>query len=713
MDPQPTVPPAIERFLKALIVAHKAVALYPPSSAIPRNTASQVVKILSDILARGSELQLAVGKDGLFYEGEPLMHARTAYAAFANELYTRQLADVRFHTGTTAADIIAFLSILKNTPDEIQSFGGFERRLWDLNVTSITVAETTIAIVSADQILGDGESPSLTPAEIEEVLTDYAAGRPRDRIVMARFLADPHAVDAYLRHVMAEEEGEFGLARAFDRFAEFAQIVKATITDDVQDALLRSLGEALKELDDETRRTMLTDHILPQSRTNESLAEVLRRLDLRDVCELLVGHMDPQSPAREGLARALRNIAVIVGADKETLARAAEPAMRSAGFSDDAIASTLEATHPSKLNLPSAPAEPTLHRRPVDAILQMLDAAAVREKQAPDDEDLRVLREEAGRGVTDGDIIMAYVALVGLDHRERQFAATMSLLEDSLDLLVERGELELAADAADALRITMNDPELGEEQRHRIERTFGRLTKAEDIKRVAHALRLYKPDSDENKAARRLLTALGSSAIGPLIEQLAEEPDMSVRKSLVDLMSEMAPTYPSEIGAYVSDHRWYVVRNVVGILGSTRTSAMLPYLERTLRHGDVRVRRETIRALAGLADRVAHEMLVYSLSDDDAQNVQLAARYLGSSKVDRAIQALEQVALGEGRGNREIGPRVEAVEALGRLGSARSLRTLEGIAGRRSLIGANKMRELKAAAETAITRIKSGEGGTT
>jgi len=309
MDGEHHVPPVIERFLKSLVVANKAVGLYPPSSAIPRNTAAQVIKVLHDALTQGSELRLSVGKDGLFYEDEPLMRGNQAYAAFAHELYTRQLADVRFHSGTTARDVIAFLSVLKNTPEEIAGGGGFEKRLWDLNVTAITVTETSVAIISADQIVdSEGESIDLSPDEIEEMLADYAAGRPRDRLVMARFLGDPGAISRYLRHVVEQDEGEFGLACAFDRFAEFAQIVKASISEDLQDALLRSLGEALKEIEPEIRQPMMTDHLLPQARTNESLADVLRNIDIGELCELLIEHMDPESPSREGLGRALRNI---------------------------------------------------------------------------------------------------------------------------------------------------------------------------------------------------------------------------------------------------------------------------------------------------------------------------------------------------------------------------------------------------------------------
>jgi HEAT repeat protein len=102
-------------------------------------------------------------------------------------------------------------------------------------------------------------------------------------------------------------------------------------------------------------------------------------------------------------------------------------------------------------------------------------------------------------------------------------------------------------------------------------------------------------------------------------------------------------------------------------------------------------------------------MLVASLADDDVQNVQLAARYLGESGARGAVPALGAVARGEGRGSRDTGPRVEAIEALGRIGAVEALPTLEGLAGRRSLLGGGRSKELRAAAEAAIAAIKSKE----
>ena len=70
----------------------------------------------------------------------------------------------------------------------------------------------------------------------------------------------------------------------------------------------------------------------------------------------------------------------------------------------------------------------------------------------------------------------------------------------------------------------------------------------------------------------------------------------------------------------------------------------------------------------------------------------------------------EAVAKGEGRGNRENGPRVEAIEALGRIGSPEALPTLQALARRRSIIGAARAKELRTAAESAIAALKANGG---
>jgi HEAT repeat protein len=703
----PAVPPIIERFVKSLVVTAKAVTLYPPASNIPLQTAEDASAVLREALQKRSQLRLAVTKNALLYHDEPLFSGNAAYSAFAFELYNRHLAEVRFHSGTQPRDLVAFLSVLKYEPAEIEAAGGIEARLWDQGVGSITVTETQVTLVDGTQLAGGApEAPAMSQDELDEAVAAAYGGSGRDRIAIARFVGDPPAVARYLTGVMSEA-GE-GPRAAGERFSELAEVARETASAEDRGRLLTSLGAALAELDPGLRRELLFNELLPEARTNESLAELLRELDLDEVCRLLVEDMDESQVSQEGLARAIRTLAQISMADRDDVVAAAGAAMHGAGVSAGFVSGVFEMAAPSHVTVRERAGASRQAERPAEAIFRLMDLAPTpqRETAADDEPGRAVLAEEARRGITDGDVIMALVSLVTFDIREQQFASTMSMLEDSLDLLVSRGEIDIAADAADALRTAAENPSLAPEQKERLRRAVGRLGKPADVRAVAHALRLHDEGSVEHESARRLLDALGPLAIEPLLEQLADESDMGARKALVDLLTEMAPDYIAELGAHVSDPRWFVVRNVVSALGPTHSSAALPYLERTLHHREPRVRREVIRALSGIHDRVADEMLIVALSDDDAQNVQLAARYLGVTGVAAAVPALEQVARGDGRGSRDTGPRVEAIEALGKLGAAEALPTLETIASKRSIIGGGRARELRTAAEHAIAQIK-------
>ncbi len=103
-------------------------------------------------------------------------------------------------------------------------------------------------------------------------------------------------------------------------------------------------------------------------------------------------------------------------------------------------------------------------------------------------------------------------------------------------------------------------------------------------------------------------------------------------------------------------------------------------------------------------------MLITALDDEDAQNVQLAARYLGSMRVRGAVQALAAVTMGEGRGNREPAVRIEAIEALGRIGSDEARPVLERLAGQRSVLRRGRSNEIRAAAQAALHALTSTIG---
>ncbi len=698
------VPVAVERFVKQLVITHKAVALYPPASSIPRENAADAVALLEALLVERPEMRLGVTKDALVHGGLPVFAGQAAFVAFAQELYNRTVSEVRFHAGVTAEGLVAFLGAMRVPLGELASTGGMSARLWDAGVDAITVLEAVTTVIDQGE-LADAEdegAPWPPPASrIDELLAELGAGIARDRRTLVRVVLDAEVTAAYLGEAFARHEGDplaaareidiVGLARAADRHA-----------GDSRAEALQALADAVRALDLADRRALIAGRLLPEARTDESVAALVRQMGVDAVCRSLVEGLGESDVSSDALARALRNLALISMAGRDEILNSSGAAMRAAGFSETAVDAVLEQVAPSRL-VEREHAGEARAEAAVSSIMQLVDLAPSVTGRADEDPALAALRDEARAGITDGDVMGALVTVATAETDEAGFAQSMDGLEAGLELLIERGEFAVAADAAEALLAAAEQAE--GERSERLVAAVGRLAGAAEMRSVHEALRIYRKGSPEHEACLRLLAALGTLAIDPLLEVLADEPDMAVRKSLVELISTIADRHIDEVGERVTDGRWYVVRNVVSILGATRRAEIVPFLGRTIRHADGRVRRETIRALAGVPAALAETMLAAALEDDDPQNVQLAARYLGSRRSHAALPALERVARGEGRGSREHGPRVEAIEALGTIGDPAALATLRTLAGRKRLLGGGRGKSVSAAAEAAIEAI--------
>ena len=633
------VPPVIERFLKTLVVTAKAVVLYPPASSIPLQTAEGAKAALDEALRACPEVTLLVTRDGIVYRGAPVFEGNAAYRSFAFDLYSRRLADVRFRAGTGTREIVAFLSLLKLAPEELEASGGFESRLWEQGVSSITVTQAQVRVVDvAPEDAEPTDATALSVEELERALEAASAGSERERRTIVRLLGNREAVARFVAQAFGDAGTPPDLVGAAARFTRLAEIAYEA-PQDQSAALLRSLAESLREIQAPQCRDLLTDELLANARTNEAVAASLRNLDVGELCKMLVADLEESPEAQAGLARALRALALISGVDRGEIVASASIAMHGAGASADFAEQVLEVAAPSQLTVESGSSDTSAPASAADAILRLIDLApgAGRAVGAPDDPETLALAAEARAGITDGDVVMALVTLAGLDTRDVPFATTMATVEDSIGLLVERGEVEIAADVVLALRAIARDPALSIEQKRRVNGAINRLADPADIRAITDALRLHPTGSPEHRAAEALVEALGGLAIEPMLEQLAAESDMSARKSLVEVLSAVAPGHVGEFGRRVTDPRWYVVRNIVAILGASHSPEAIPYLGRAVHHLEPRVRREAIRALSAIPAAGSRELLITALSDEDAQNVQLAARYLG------ALDAIEAV----------------------------------------------------------------------
>ncbi len=112
---------------------------------------------------------------------------------------------------------------------------------------------------------------------------------------------------------------------------------------------------------------------------------------------------------------------------------------------------------------------------------------------------------------------------------------------------------------------------------------------------------------------------LGEPAVDWLNLVLAESQDKRHRRQLAEAIADLCRSNPERLAPWISDPRWFVVRNVVHILGWIGGPGIVGLLRSASRHPEMRVRHEVVAALAGVDLRQSRPLLLKMLEGADTR----------------------------------------------------------------------------------------------
>jgi len=123
----------------------------------------------------------------------------------------------------------------------------------------------------------------------------------------------------------------------------------------------------------------------------------------------------------------------------------------------------------------------------------------------------------------------------------------------------------------------------------------------------------------EEKVFSEFVELLDKNAISPLVKILGELKTIHVRKKVIEALIIVGRKDIRTLARGLDDQRWYVVRNIIYILRNIGDKGAVEFFLRTIRHGDVRVRKEVIRALGEMGGQGVFQTLRECLDDSDVQ----------------------------------------------------------------------------------------------
>ncbi len=221
-------------------------------------------------------------------------------------------------------------------------------------------------------------------------------------------------------------------------------------------------------------------------------------------------------------------------------------------------------------------------------------------------------------------------------------------------------------------------------------------------------------NSEETKDLDHLYAYLilhNKNAISPLINLLGSLSRMKSRRILCEAMIELARNDAATLIGRLRDRKWYVVRNIVYILGKIGNEQAVDPLVAAIRHPEARVRKEVLRAYELLPGPRAKSYLLRFLKDPDSSIRILAAKSAAQFNIAGAAEQILECINAAGFEALDLYEKKEMFDALGRVGGKSIVPHMEKILKRSAWFRWHKGRieELKLCAVIALKRLKGPE----
>jgi hypothetical protein len=157
---------------------------------------------------------------------------------------------------------------------------------------------------------------------------------------------------------------------------------------------------------------------------------------------------------------------------------------------------------------------------------------------------------------------------------------------------------------------------------------LGRLLSDSSIERVTELYLEQRGDSTWSKTSGTLLRYSAPASIETVFKHLIDEEDGRNRLALVRLVSQLGKGGIEVACRYLEDERWYVVRNMCGVLAELKDPELVEHVAPALRHPDARVQQAALKAL------------VKSRAPETASVLAAALPKLAPNVLDEAIDEL-------------------------------------------------------------------------
>ena len=246
------------------------------------------------------------------------------------------------------------------------------------------------------------------------------------------------------------------------------------------------------------------------------------------------------------------------------------------------------------------------------------------------DKDLQTLVKELEKDTSDkiDKLVAILFEIIYQTEDKSDIEDVFTFLKDVIQYCMKHGHIPMVLDIMKEAREVIDDPHVSENDKKYMRMLFLYLGNEEIVALLAEFL-----DSGieiEEGVFENLIVYFEKNAIEPFVKYLGEMKTIRARKNVIDALISLGKKDIQMLARKLDDQRWYVVRNIIYILRKIGDRRAIDYLLKTVRHGDIRVRKEVIKALGELGGHEVVQTLRECLDDPDVQVRTAAVKAFGT-----------------------------------------------------------------------------------
>jgi len=204
-----------------------------------------------------------------------------------------------------------------------------------------------------------------------------------------------------------------------------------------------------------------------------------------------------------------------------------------------------------------------------------------------------------------------------------------------------------------------------------------------------------------------LIQVIGRPFLDPLLDRLAEEETMSLRRFMMDRVLAFGEAARPALLERLADSRWYVLRNIIVMLRTLAPGQETDRLRPLLKHANAKVRQEVLKSLLLGGDPIAQRQVMRDLDSADRETQLAALSLVDRSSPPEMTAKLVQLLLTGGYSPVEYELKAACVQALAETGRPEALPELTKVLGSRSLLAFKTLNRLKADIVRSLDRYPS------